>query len=118
MLSGSDYFLGMASFGGPDYLPVPGDYDGDSKADLGVYWPAGNWWWVRSSQTGVVRNGTFGSSSGACAPAAGYYDTDPYCDPVTIQVTGDFMVWGIMRSLQGYRGQSYQFSTDYWRVSW
>ncbi len=118
LLSASGYPLVGGAFGGPDYTPAPGDFDGDCKTDVGVYRAASNWWWVRSSQTGAVRDGTFGPSNGAGFPAPGYYDRDGLCDPAVIYQAGDFMVWCILRSSAGYRGQSFQFSQERWRVSW
>lgn len=120
MLSASSYATVGYSFGGPDFIPAPGDYDGDAKADLAVFWAAGNTWWLRSSRTGVVRQLSFGTSNGTSVPAPGYFDRDASCDPATVYANGDFMIWCVQRSNTnlGYRGQSFQFSLDRWRVSW
>ncbi len=118
MLSGSGYAIAGISFGGDSYTPAPGDYDGDGKTDVSVYWAAGNWWWVRSSQTGAILDGTFGPSNGAGVPASAYYEHDGRCSPTLIYLSGDFQVWCIMRLSLGYRGQSFQFSNERWRVSW
>ncbi len=120
LLSGGNYALAALAFGGPDYTPAPGDYDGDGRTDAAVYWPAGNRWWLRSSQTGAVRQESFGTSAGNSIPVPGYFDHDAKCDPATVYIAGDFMIWGILCSNTnvGYRGQSFQFSVNSWRVSW
>ncbi len=118
MLSGSGYATAGMSFGGDGFTPAPGDYDGDGKTDIGVYWAAGNQWWVKSSLTGAILDGTFGPSNGAGIPASAYYEHSPQCSPALIYVSNDFMVWCIMRLNLGYRGQSFQFSIERWRVSW
>ncbi|MFC1461271.1 hypothetical protein ACFLQR_01980 [Verrucomicrobiota bacterium] len=105
-------------FGGSDALPAQGDYDGDGIMDLGVYWYAENRWEMLLSSTGEIREESFGTSNGAGIPAQGYYDHDRECDPATVHVSGNFLVWGVLRSTDGYRGQSYQTDSDTWRVAW
>ena len=42
--SNTAYVLGISvSLGGPTYTPVAGDWDGDGRADVGVYSTAGAW---------------------------------------------------------------------------
>ena len=41
-------------YGGSAYTPVPGDYDGDGKADIAVYHGATGLWYVRQSSTGTT----------------------------------------------------------------
>ncbi|MBU4429020.1 MAG: VCBS repeat-containing protein [Verrucomicrobia bacterium] len=118
MLSGSSYAISGLAFGGPMYTPAPGDYDGDGKTDMAVYWVPGNHWWLRASSTGVVREESFGTSAGNGIPVSGYYDQDAQCDPATVHISGDFIVWSIQRSSLGYKGQSFQIDTGQWRVSW
>ena len=37
------------SWGGPGFLPVPADFDGDRKIDIAVYQPATAWMALRST---------------------------------------------------------------------
>jgi len=48
---------------------TPFDFDGDSKTDVGIYRPdAGQWWYVRSSNSSVFAAG-FGTSTDVIAPS-------------------------------------------------
>ncbi len=105
-------------FGSSKALSAPGDYDGDGITDLGVYWPSDNKWHMQISSTGEILEEEFGTSNGACIPMQGYYDHDRQCDPATVHIERDFLIWCVKRSTGGYRGQSYQVTTDRWRVSW
>ena len=42
----------LARFGGPGYVPVVGDYDGDSKADIMVYNESSGLWCGMMSASG------------------------------------------------------------------
>ncbi len=105
-------------FGGADAIPAPGDYDGDGIADLAVYWSAENRWEILESSTGNIRELTFGTSNGAGVPSPGYFDSDNLLDPATVHVNGEFLIWCVQRSEEGYRGQSYQSDLGMWRVAW
>lgn len=60
-------------FGG--CVPVPGDYDGDGRADLAVFHAASGKWYIRSA-TGAAL--VFGKPWGfdGCIPVPGDYDND------------------------------------------
>jgi hypothetical protein len=48
--STSGFFSPALNFGGPGFIPVPGDYDGDGEADVAVYQTStGNWFVVGST---------------------------------------------------------------------
>lgn len=113
--------------GGDSVLPAPGDYDGDGATDLGVHDVNANQWRWRSSWTGsnMIEN-SFGPNGGE--PTQGYYDHDRKEDfAQAFLYDDDFIVWIVKRTTEHtvnpdypylYHGQSYQLSTDLWRVSW
>ena len=43
--------LPAAAWGDSTDVPVPGDYDGDGKADLAIYRPATGTWWILQSSS-------------------------------------------------------------------
>ena len=48
--SSAGFFIPALNFGGPGFVPVPGDYDGDGETDAAVYQSStGNWFVVGSS---------------------------------------------------------------------
>ena len=46
--------LGYTKLGESGYVPVPADYDGDSKADLTVYQEASGYWFLIHSSAGSL----------------------------------------------------------------
>ncbi len=106
---------------GTEILPAPGDFDGDKVTDIGVYDVDANQWRWRESRTGFERSVSFGL--GGNVPMPGYYDYDRSNDWAQVHVSADsdFIVWEVKRTAKTnfpYRGQSYQQSTERWRVSW
>ncbi len=101
--------------------PVPGDYDGDGVSDLALYEPRLNRWIVRESRTGQERAVRFGNGGIVALP--GHYDHDGFLDfgQARLSANLDFIIWEVRRTGDTnfpYYGQSYQQSTDRWRVSW
>ncbi|MCA1809984.1 MAG: FG-GAP-like repeat-containing protein, partial [Lentisphaerae bacterium] len=108
--------------GGAGAWPTPGDYDGDGQADLAVYYRRGNLWQILNSSDGTLRREQFGVSHGGAIPLPGYFEYAGSFDPAHAQLAGDFIIWCVRRASEtkyfSYRGQSYQVSTDQWRIDW
>lgn len=107
--------------GGLGVLPAPADYDADGSTDLGVYDVSANQWRWRESRSGFEQSVSFGSGGTDARP--GHYDHDRSNDwaQVHMSADNDFIVWEVKRTTETnflYRGQSFQQSTDRWRVSW
>jgi hypothetical protein len=50
------------SFGGTNFLPVPGDYDGDGETDTAVYEKITGNWFIAQSLAGIKLHSSFGGS--------------------------------------------------------
>lgn len=55
-------------------IPTPGDYDGDGKADLSVYYPAEKKWVVRKSLTMDTTTFIFNIPNTKLVPVPADYD--------------------------------------------
>ncbi len=73
--------------------PIPGDFDGDGKADPAVYDPlAGKWQALYSSQSYALQTRMIGDSS--CVPVSGDFDSDGKADPALYsEAAGQMAVW-------------------------
>lgn len=89
-------------FGKPGDIPVPYDYDGDGRTDMGLWRPSTGEWLVFHSLTGQLRTvqwGLFGDS-----PAPGDYDGDGKCDLAVFRPsTSSWHILGYITGLQGFR---------------
>ncbi len=87
-------------WGWAEVKAVPGDYDGDRRADVAVYHPATGNWYIRKSSNGQLLGGApiqWGWSD--AIPAPGDYDKDGITDiAVYHPATGD---WYIRKSSTG-----------------
>ena len=55
--SGFGYHL---AFGGPNFTPVPGDYDGDGITDTAVYDTTNGNWFIAQTTAGFIVHPSFG----------------------------------------------------------
>lgn len=103
------YYLGSATgtltgvnWGSSNDVPAPGDFDGDGKADFGIYRSSGtgqlDFWRLLSTGVAmpVVR---FGSSADIYAP--GDYDGDHKTDIATFRRGGGQTTWNWVSSIDG-----------------
>jgi hypothetical protein len=88
------------AWGGRGYTLVPGDYDGDRRADLGLYERATGSWFVLTSAAGFTTAISRGWGGAGYLPVPGDYDGDGKVDlGVYQQATGN---WYVLRSSSNY----------------
>lgn len=64
----------VTSFGTSDDKLIPGDYDGDNKADIAVWRPSNGVWYYLKSSNGQFQAAPFGQNNDVPSPAD--YDND------------------------------------------
>lgn len=82
------------------------DFDGDGKADLSVFRPAGGNWYIRQSSDNALRAEQFGLATDRIAPAD--FDGDGKTD---IAVFRDG-TWYMLRSTQGFTSVQFGQAAD------
>jgi hypothetical protein len=110
LMSGSGYQQASAIFGGPGYTALRGgDYDGDCKADPGVYHRTSGLWFLFLSTSQSILSGTFGGTGFVPVPTD--YDGDAITDPAVYATETGY--WYILPSTtltsQGYGLWTRQF---------
>ena len=79
--SGANFTTGMTvAWGGAGYTLVPGDYDGDGKADLGLYQRSSGYWYVLKSSTSYTASLVVSFGGVGFQPMPADYDGDGKCD--------------------------------------
>ncbi len=83
--------LAVASFGATTALAAEGDYDGDGKTDIAVYYADGGTWYIARSTDGGLTQLNFGSSEQR--PVLGDFDGDGKNDFAVFQrQTGNWTI--------------------------
>ncbi len=96
--------FGAASFGD---VPVPGNYDGDSKIDIAVF--RSGTWFILNSSNNQVRGVQFGAATDK--PMPGDYDADGKTDIAVYRPSNGY--WYILRSSDNQVSAiSWGFGTD------
>ncbi len=81
-----------------------GDFDGDSRAEVGVWRPSTGEWWLRSSAGGFASYGPFAWGSAGDIPVAGDYDGDRRTDMAVYRPSTG--TWYILNSGTNFTTQS------------
>jgi hypothetical protein len=85
-------------WGAPGDTPVSGDFDGDGRADLGVYRGSTGQWFIAQSSAGVLQQ-SWGAPSLGDLPVPGDYDGDGKTDIAVFRLANG--QWYILRSSGG-----------------
>ncbi len=94
-------------FGASTDRPVPGDYDGDGRADFAVFRPASGDWYILRSSDGLVSGVNFGLGTDLAVPAD--YDGDLKTDVAVFREGA----WYYLRSSDGgFVGIAWGIATD------
>lgn len=92
----------LSGFGGSDYKPVAADFDGDAKADPGLYGETNGVWKFKLSGSGYSPTYTFPQTLGGLGylPMLADYDGDAKADPAIKSINGN--EWIVMFSTGNY----------------
>jgi hypothetical protein len=95
--------------------PVPGDYDGDGKADPTTWRPDTGDWWILTSSSGYTRHYSvqWGASRFSDVPVLGDFDGDRIADLVVYRPYNG--TWWLLKS--GSRYDRDQYDWLWWGIS-
>lgn len=93
-----NYQLYSTTFGNPEDRPIPMDYDGDGKTDIGVWRPSTGVWHRLSSENGSYSAVQFGMNGDK--PLSGDFDGDGKADFGVFRPSNGY--WYLLRSQAGF----------------
>lgn len=89
-------------------VPTPGDFDGDSKTDIGVFRPTNGYWYILFSSDGATFAPNYGTNGDV--PVVGDYDADGESDIAVFRPSDNN--WYITQSLYGTSTVNFGTSGD------
>jgi hypothetical protein len=92
-------------WGGSGDKPLPGDYDGDGKADLAIFRPVTGQWFVLLSGANYTSTLAITWGVGTDVPVGGDYDGDGRMDIAVYRPSAG--MWYVLNSKTGWASQQW-----------